>query len=137
MEKELPNTSNASKTKGVERENSIIRCYEIASDLTLLYLQKADRASNSSSGQSAGQSTWSVASAGTTGSTSPVQPPIGTMNGNLAVPGVGGQGSDDNQSIFGRIPCQWERGSQLQKNCELWDMRIQIFGAEETENFET
>ena len=100
MEKELPNTSNASKTKAVERESSIIRCYEIASDLTLLYLQKADRATNSSSGQSAGQSTWSVASAGTTGSTSPVQPPIGTMNGNLAVPGVGGQGLDDNQSIF-------------------------------------
>ena len=100
MEKEQPNATNISKTKAVERENTIISCYEIASDLTLLYLQKADRATNSSSGQSAGQSTWSVASAGTTGSTSPVQPPTGTMNGNLAVPGVGVQGSDDNQSVL-------------------------------------
>ena len=100
MEKEQPNSSTSSKNKAVERENSIIRCYEIASDLTLLYLQKADRATNASTGQSAGQSTWSVASAGTTGSTSPVQPPIGTINGNLAVPGVGGQGSDENQSIL-------------------------------------
>ena len=100
MEKEQPNTTNVSKTKAVERENTIITSYEIAFDLTLLYLQKADRTTNASYGQSAGQSTWSVASAGTTGSTSPVQPPTGTMNGNLAVPGMGGQGPDDNQSVL-------------------------------------
>lgn len=101
MEKEQPNAINASKTKVVERENSIIRCYEIASDLTLLYLQKADRAVNVNSGQFAGQSTWSVASAGTTGSTSPIQPPTGTTNGSLAVVNVGVTGQDtDNQSMF-------------------------------------
>ena len=101
MEKEQPNAINASKTKVVERENSIIRCYEIASDLTLLYLQKADRAVNVNSAQFAGQSTWSVASAGTTGSTSPIQPPTGTTNGSLAVVNVGVTGQDnDNQSMF-------------------------------------
>ena len=101
MEKEQPSVSNASKTKVAERENSIIRCYEIASDLTLLYLQKADRAVNVNSAQFAGQSTWSVASAGTTGSTSPIQPPTGTNNGSLAVVNVGVTGQDnDNQSMF-------------------------------------
>ena len=93
MEKEQPNLSSSTKTKAVERENSIIRCYEISSDLTLLYLQKADKALAANAGQFAGQSTWSVVSTGTTGSTSPIQPSTGMSNGNhLAVvntPAVG------------------------------------------------
>jgi len=52
-----------------ERQSGIIRCFEAASDLTLLYLQVADRTT------SFGQSTWSVASAGTSGSTSPTEAP--------------------------------------------------------------
>ena len=79
MEKSQPSMTTASKPKIAERENNIIRCFEIASDLTLLYLQVADRAINANAGQSAGQSTWSVASAGTTGSTSPVQPASSTL----------------------------------------------------------
>ena len=101
MEKEQPNANNASKTKIAERENSIIRCYEISSDLTLLYLQKADRAATENRGNSAGQSTWSVASAGTTGSTSPIQPPAGTINGSLAVANSAGIVQDnDSQSVL-------------------------------------
>lgn len=67
MEK-LPRMSS-SKSKASEREGQIIRCYELAGDLTLLFLQVADRT------EATGQSTWSVASAGTTataGSSSPI-----------------------------------------------------------------
>merc|ERR1719334_2515237 len=53
-----------------ERQATIIRCYEVASDLTLLYLQVADGS------RSFGQSTWSVASVGTSGSVSPTQPDL-------------------------------------------------------------
>lgn len=35
--------SSTSKTKQSERENAIIRCFEISGDLTLLFLQVADR----------------------------------------------------------------------------------------------
>ena len=34
---------SSSKNKMSERDNAIIRCYEISGDLTLLFLQVADR----------------------------------------------------------------------------------------------
>ena len=34
---------STSKSKATERENAIVRCYEISGDLTLLFLQVADR----------------------------------------------------------------------------------------------
>ena len=67
----LPATST-SKQKQADRENNIIRCYELASDLTILFLQTADK-----SGAGVGMSTLSMTSAGTTtttGSSSPVPP---------------------------------------------------------------
>ena len=66
LEKTTDNASSNSLAY-TEKQASIIKCYEMASDLTLLYLQVADRTT------SFGQSTWSVASAGTSGSTSPTQ----------------------------------------------------------------
>ncbi|XP_040570041.1 tetratricopeptide repeat protein 7B [Lepeophtheirus salmonis] len=63
---------NTSKHKSIERENNILRFYELAADLTLLFLQTADRAS-STAGYGTGtanQSTWSVTSVGTGGSSS-------------------------------------------------------------------
>ena len=59
---------STSKNKMTERENAIIKCYETSGDLTLLYLQVADKS------ETMAQSTWSVASAGTgtAGSASPV-----------------------------------------------------------------
>ena len=84
-------SGSTSKNKMTERENAIIKCYETSGDLTLLYLQVADRYSYSRfyylfcssvyifafifRSETMGQSTWSVASAGTTntaGSASPV-----------------------------------------------------------------
>ena len=62
------NSSGPNSMAHAERQATIIRCYEVASDLTLLYLQVADGT------RSFGQSTWSVASAGTSGSVSPTQP---------------------------------------------------------------
>jgi len=61
-----------SKHKLLDRENKVIRCYELAGDLTLLYLQEADRASR----RGHTQSTLSMASVGTTSGTSssPVPP---------------------------------------------------------------
>jgi hypothetical protein len=35
--------SSTSKNKANDKENTIIRCYEVSGDLTLLYLQVADR----------------------------------------------------------------------------------------------
>eukprot|EP00096_Caligus_rogercresseyi_P009540 TRINITY_DN3245_c0_g1_i2.p1 TRINITY_DN3245_c0_g1~~TRINITY_DN3245_c0_g1_i2.p1 ORF type:complete len:911 (+),score=237.41 TRINITY_DN3245_c0_g1_i2:189-2921(+) len=64
--------SNTSKHKSIERENNIIRFYELAADLTLLFLQTADRAAASGSygTGTTNQSTWSVTSVGTGGSSS-------------------------------------------------------------------
>lgn len=61
-----------SKHKLLDRENKVIKCYELAGDLTLLYLQEADRAAR----RGHTQSTLSMASVGTTSGTSssPVPP---------------------------------------------------------------
>lgn len=63
----MEKTASFAKVKAADREAAIIRCYEMSSDLTLLFLQVADKAA-----AAAGQSTWSVASGGTTGSVSPI-----------------------------------------------------------------
>jgi len=84
---------STSKSRKSEREDNIIRCYELAGDLTLLFLQQADRTTSSSGYLTifkftcgspstfnffqtlGGQSTWSVTSVGTTattGSSSPI-----------------------------------------------------------------
>ena len=44
--------NTTSKHKLVERENKMILCYEVAGDLTLLYLQEADRSSRRGHAQS-------------------------------------------------------------------------------------
>ena len=68
--------NTTSKHKLVERETKVIRCYEVAGDLTLLYLQEADRSSR----RGHAQSTLSMTSVGTSGGggggggTSPVPP---------------------------------------------------------------
>ena len=69
--------NTTSKHKQVEREAKVARCYEVAGDLTLLYLQEADRTSR----RGIGQSTLSMTSVGTSGGgggggggTSPVPP---------------------------------------------------------------
>jgi len=61
-----------SKQKLVDRENKVIKCFELAGDLTLLYLQEADRSSR----RGHTQSTLSMQSVGTTSGTSssPVPP---------------------------------------------------------------
>lgn len=61
-----------SKHKLLDRESKIIRCFELAGDLTLLYLQEADRTSR----RGHTQSTLSMQSVGTTSGTSnsPVPP---------------------------------------------------------------
>ena len=69
--------NRSSKAKAAEREAAVVRCYEISGDLTMLFLQTADR----SRFASVGQSTWSVQSTGggggekDRGSSSPVPPP--------------------------------------------------------------
>ena len=66
--------NTTSKHKLVERENKMILCYEVAGDLTLLYLQEADRSTR----RGHAQSTLSMTSVGTSvgggGGTSPVPP---------------------------------------------------------------
>ena len=67
--------NTTSKHKMVERENKIIRCYDTAGDLTILYLQEADRSSR----RGHAVSTLSMTSVGTSGGgggggTSPVPP---------------------------------------------------------------
>jgi len=63
--------NTTSKHKLLERETKISRCYELAGDLTLLYLQEADRAAR----RGHTQSTLSLASVGTApASSSPVPP---------------------------------------------------------------
>ena len=61
-----------SKHKLLDRENKLIKCFELAGDLTLLYLQEADRSSR----RGHTQSTLSLQSVGTTSGTSssPVPP---------------------------------------------------------------
>lgn len=63
-EKVAPNKSS-SKAKTAEREASILKCYEVSGDLTLLYLQVADKS------PIVGQSTWSMTSVGTSSSPTP------------------------------------------------------------------
>jgi len=63
-----------SKHKLLERENKVIRCFELAGDLTLLYLQEVDRSCR----RAHTQSTLSMQSVGTTSGTSssPVPPAV-------------------------------------------------------------
>jgi len=63
-----------SKQKLLERENKVIRCFELAGDLTLLYLQEVDRSCR----RAHTQSTLSMQSVGTTSGTSssPVPPAV-------------------------------------------------------------
>lgn len=67
-----------SKHKLLDRENKILKCYEVAGDLTLLYLQEADRSAR----RGHAQSTLSMTSVGTSGGgggnsgTSPVPPAV-------------------------------------------------------------
>lgn len=62
---------SSSKQKQLDRENKVIKCFELSGDLTLLYLQEADRVSRR------GQSTLSMQSVGVSSGTSnsPVPPP--------------------------------------------------------------
>ena len=65
-----------SKHKLVDRENKIIKCYEVAGDLTLLYLQEADRSSRRGHAQSTLSMTSVGTSGGGAGGTSPVPPAV-------------------------------------------------------------
>jgi len=64
--------NTTSQHKILDRKNKIIKCYELAGDLTLLYLQESDRGSR----RGHAQSTLSMTSVGTSGGggTSPVPP---------------------------------------------------------------
>ncbi|XP_071524615.1 tetratricopeptide repeat protein 7B isoform X2 [Panulirus ornatus] len=72
--------SNNSKYQRAEKAEKMIRCFELAGDLTLLYLQEQDKLSSTPSTHSL----QSLPTTNTTGSTSPL-PPNGLENKKIGV----------------------------------------------------
>ncbi|XP_030746939.1 tetratricopeptide repeat protein 7B-like [Sitophilus oryzae] len=64
LQKDMSASNSSSKFKKAEKEEELARCFDLASDLSLLYMQKLEKEIN----------TTSIGSTGTTGSHSP-QPP--------------------------------------------------------------